>query len=122
MKRHLGEDGSDVKTEDLCSSSLGKQRKQDCDQASDDLGITIGLEGDQRGFRIPVSNQPGVTGATLDAVGFRFAGFLDPVQAISQFDDVLVTLFPVVKQGKIFDQGLGDFLLGSRHASLPFWS
>ena len=42
MKRHLGEDGSDIKAENLCSKSLGKQRKQDCDQAAYDLGITIG--------------------------------------------------------------------------------
>src|SRR5262249_24025215 len=87
--------------------------EQDGDETPHDMGVAVAGEGQHRpGGTVGADrgDEPNLTGATLNFVGFRSCGITNGSQSPPELDDIAVAVVPVVEQGEIISN-----LVDGRH-------
>src|SRR5579863_4319980 len=97
--------GNRICREDLLRGMARIKRQQDRDQSAHDMGVAVAQVFQQRFAAIAAFEalrEPNLAGATLHLVGGRMLGFRHRFERPAEFDDVPVTVVPILQQLEIF--------------------
>jgi hypothetical protein len=90
----------------LLNSERFKNHESNSDQAFNDKRVTVTLQLKSGAVRRDDGSRmnPDLAGATVDLGGRGFQDIRHLVEASSEFNDVFVTIFPIVKISEVFKQ------------------
>src|SRR5580698_3595747 len=94
-----------IRGEDLLRSMARIKRQQDRDQSAHDMGVAVAQVFQQRFARVAAFKalrEPNLAGAPLHLVGSRMLCFRHRLERPAEFDDIPVTVVPILQQLEIF--------------------
>src|SRR6266700_3506337 len=90
----------------IAGPPAGENREQNGDESAHDVGIAVAREGEHgsaRTIRMHAGCEPNLAGAALDLVRFGTLPLRERAQAAAEFDDIAVTVVPLLEQRKVVE-------------------